>query len=137
MSVCGSDRGRLVCEWHFLFFCKQKTAYEVRISDWSSDVCSSDLLAAQAQHRLHHAPQRPVERVGRLDQALDRRPGLAFQSIGAPGVGGARIEIGRASCRERVCQYVSLSVVAVTLNKKQKIDCSASSHANDTRDHTP
>src|SRR3546814_7116427 len=28
----------------FLFFFKQKTAYEVRISDWSSDVCSSDLL---------------------------------------------------------------------------------------------
>src|SRR3546814_7018607 len=27
------------------FFCKQKTAYEMRISDWSSDVCSSDLLA--------------------------------------------------------------------------------------------
>src|SRR3546814_7824892 len=27
-----------------LFFCKQKTAYEMRISDWSSDVCSSDLL---------------------------------------------------------------------------------------------
>src|SRR3546814_9506629 len=26
-----------------LFFCKQKTAYEIRISDWSSDVCSSDL----------------------------------------------------------------------------------------------
>src|SRR3546814_10195430 len=28
----------------FIFFCKQKTAYEMRISDWSSDVCSSDLL---------------------------------------------------------------------------------------------
>src|SRR3546814_1938577 len=28
----------------FFFFFKQKTAYEVRISDWSSDVCSSDLL---------------------------------------------------------------------------------------------
>src|SRR3546814_1166285 len=27
-----------------LFFCKQKTAYEMRISDWSSDVCSSDLV---------------------------------------------------------------------------------------------
>src|SRR3546814_8565563 len=27
----------------FVFFCKQKTAYELRISDWSSDVCSSDL----------------------------------------------------------------------------------------------
>src|SRR3546814_2174535 len=29
-----------------VFFFKQKTAYEVRISDWSSDVCSSDLMAA-------------------------------------------------------------------------------------------
>src|SRR3546814_7594535 len=27
-----------------MFFCKQKTAYDMRISDWSSDVCSSDLL---------------------------------------------------------------------------------------------
>src|SRR3546814_8731687 len=30
----------------FVFFFKQKTAYEMRISDWSSDVCSSDLLPA-------------------------------------------------------------------------------------------
>src|SRR3546814_1495193 len=30
----------------FLFFFKQKTAYEMRISDWSSDVCSSDLASA-------------------------------------------------------------------------------------------
>src|SRR3546814_7493222 len=30
------------------FFFKQKTAYEMRISDWSSDVCSSDLLEALA-----------------------------------------------------------------------------------------
>src|SRR3546814_5169369 len=28
-----------------VFFCKQKKAYEMRISDWSSDVCSSDLLS--------------------------------------------------------------------------------------------
>src|SRR3546814_7451761 len=32
----------------FFFFFKQKTAYEMRISDWSSDVCSSDLLRAGA-----------------------------------------------------------------------------------------
>src|SRR3546814_14919922 len=31
----------LLC--YCVFFCKQKTAYEMRISDWSSDVCSSDL----------------------------------------------------------------------------------------------
>src|SRR3546814_10279213 len=33
---------------HCFFFFKQKTAYEMRISDWSSDVCSSDLMAAEA-----------------------------------------------------------------------------------------
>src|SRR3546814_8317541 len=32
-----------MCSWCVFFFFKQKTAYEVRISDWSSDVCSSDL----------------------------------------------------------------------------------------------
>src|SRR3546814_7634312 len=30
----------------FFFFFKQKTAYEMRVSDWSSDVCSSDLILA-------------------------------------------------------------------------------------------
>src|SRR3546814_5898963 len=35
----------LLRKWWWFFFCKQKTAYEVRISDWSSDVCSSDLSA--------------------------------------------------------------------------------------------
>src|SRR3546814_625629 len=34
----------------FFFFFKQKTAYEMRISDWSSDVCSSDLLEEIAFH---------------------------------------------------------------------------------------
>src|SRR3546814_1586175 len=33
-----------VCCFFFFFFFKQKTAYEMRISDWSSDVCSSDLV---------------------------------------------------------------------------------------------
>src|SRR3546814_2069448 len=36
----------------FVFFFKQKTAYEMRISDWSSDVCSSDLRTLQ--HALEH-----------------------------------------------------------------------------------
>src|SRR3546814_1687547 len=34
---------RLYLDCCFLFFFKQKTAYDMRISDWSSDVCSSDL----------------------------------------------------------------------------------------------
>src|SRR3546814_8633503 len=33
----------------FFFFFKQKTAYEMRISDWSSDVCSSDLLGIEIE----------------------------------------------------------------------------------------
>src|SRR3546814_8519271 len=36
----------------FFFFFKQKTAYEMRISDWSSDVCSPDLLRGPAMLRL-------------------------------------------------------------------------------------
>src|SRR3546814_17907950 len=35
----------LICMFFYYFVFKQKTAYEMRISDWSSDVCSSDLLA--------------------------------------------------------------------------------------------
>src|SRR3546814_5768447 len=74
------------------FFFKQKTAYEMRISDWSSDVCSSDLCGACAL-----VARQSVEEEG-------REPGDEHQ---------VRIErepdadqIGRASCRERVCQYV-------------------------------
>src|SRR3546814_18969293 len=50
----------------FFFFFKQKTAYEMRISDWSSDVCSSDLL----ERRLEY-PAKGVGTIesGRLRQA--------------------------------------------------------------------
>src|SRR3546814_20649235 len=36
----------------FLFFVKQNTAYEMRISDWSSDVCSSDLLTRRPENNV-------------------------------------------------------------------------------------
>src|SRR3546814_3149327 len=50
---------------YFFFFFKQKTAYELRISDWSSDVCSSDLLAADEFIRrfLLHALPRGFHRI--------------------------------------------------------------------------
>src|SRR3546814_3713623 len=41
------------CFLCFIFFFKQKTAYELRISDWSSDVCSSDLLRQKAVEQRH------------------------------------------------------------------------------------
>src|SRR3546814_4491120 len=37
-----------LCLYFLFFFFKQKTAYEMRISDWSSDVCSSDLRISKA-----------------------------------------------------------------------------------------
>src|SRR3546814_2500880 len=49
-----------VCDCVVFFFFKQKTAYEMRISDWSSDVCSSDLhallRAEWLQYFLDHCP---------------------------------------------------------------------------------
>src|SRR3546814_1277042 len=82
------------CFGFFFFFFKQKTAYEMRISDWSSDVCSSDLIA-QADHGGLVGDLLAVEPCA---AALDQAPGFTLR--------GRKTEIGRASCRERVCQYV-------------------------------
>src|SRR3546814_4049403 len=65
----------------FFFFCTQKTSYELRFSDWSSDVCSSDLLRAVGRHdaladELAAAAVRPSDRPGIPAAALlqpDRR----------------------------------------------------------------
>src|SRR3546814_747427 len=50
----------LLCYRLYIVFCffKQKTAYEMRISDWSSDVCSSDLPAASAASQLVRSEER-------------------------------------------------------------------------------
>src|SRR3546814_12466398 len=66
----------------FFFFFKQKTAYEMRISDWSSDVCSSDLPQIHRQHRQRgargggHAGQesgRFVRLLGHVDIGVEAR----------------------------------------------------------------
>src|SRR3546814_11046693 len=100
----------------------------MRISDWGSDVCSSDLLLrvdagaegvflrrlGEAVHRLADKLRQlarilrgAVERAGRV--VIAREDILAF-------VG----EIGRATCRERVCPYVYIWVVDGSVKKKQK-----------------
>src|SRR3546814_10210274 len=45
-----------------IFVFKQKTAYELRISDWSSDVCSSDLRRGLRPHRPRPVPAPPARR---------------------------------------------------------------------------
>src|SRR3546814_2328959 len=90
-----------------VFFFKQKTAYEMRISDWSSDVCSSDLRGKAATEAGHF--QREIVGVeidtpdGRQTHLVDE--GIRFDAT-LEGIAGVKIQIGSASCRERVCQYV-------------------------------
>src|SRR3546814_18980486 len=76
-----------------LFFFKQKTAYEMRISDWSSDVCSSDLpdpdLDAvragidQCARRLGRGDVagNDLHRIGQLLDPLDRAGDLAVMAV--------------------------------------------------------
>src|SRR3546814_5093351 len=54
-----------VCSYFCLFFFKRKTAYEMRISDWSSDVCSSDLSGPLSNSPERHsaAPSGPRQGV--------------------------------------------------------------------------
>src|SRR3546814_4908540 len=102
----------------------QKTAYEMRISDWSSDVCSSDLLCNDIL-----IPGREVGLTGYAERMLGHLSCFLSGGVGenpdyfflASSAFNAAIstlsaaisaslallpEIGRASCRERVCQYV-------------------------------
>src|SRR3546814_6971300 len=86
------------------FFVKQTTAYEMRISDWSSDVCSSDLdkslgseLPGVDVASLRTPRKRGGRPAGRDAAGPPRESGQAGEGQG--------LEIGRASCRERVLQY--------------------------------
>src|SRR3546814_19603714 len=107
----------------------------MRISDWSSDVCSSDLgllghsrggaqvapYAAPAGDKLPPALQRIVlVAPGTFDivhatAEYRTRYGGDFETVRRKAE-----EIGRASCRERVGPYVLLSVVSVSIQKKKQ-----------------
>src|SRR3546814_15116903 len=104
----------------------------MRISDWSSDVFSSDLIDDELMVELEQikAETKPIEVLFVADamtgQDAVRSAEVFLERVGLTGVvltkmdgdarGGAALsikqEIGRASCRERVCQSVYVSVVA-------------------------
>src|SRR3546814_16545774 len=64
------------CRGGYLFFFKQKTAYEMRISDWSSDVCSSDLLTALGRDEIGDELQQLAESITDLLDILSNRAKL-------------------------------------------------------------
>src|SRR3546814_4350985 len=75
--------GWLLC--YMFFFFKQKTAYEVRISDWSSDVCSSDLL--RLPHELAgRAVLETRHGTGGVDLVLQASGGIV-EPIATPALG--------------------------------------------------
>src|SRR3546814_12187216 len=110
----------------------------MRISDWSSDVCSSDLnavLTLTARKHLENALVNalriaPYQATGilarhdnfhELDYLASPLPGTKALICEAHGPKTATAhQIGRASCRERVCQYVSFSVIADSLKKRSR-----------------
>src|SRR3546814_1959837 len=115
------EREIVSLSWYVVYcvFVKQKTTYEMRISSWSADVWSSDL---QDQHdvedgvetELDRRRQRiRVERIGQhdavdQDRHIDQGEGPVHPGPFAVGPAQPQLhpEIGRASCRERVCKYV-------------------------------
>src|SRR3546814_9236810 len=87
------------------FFVKQKTAYERRMSDWSSDVCSSDLRPRSAH------PGRGASRTHRQADCSDCRT-LAFKSLltgrnakdaGERNLANQRLSVDRVSVADVVC----------------------------------
>src|SRR3546814_2176288 len=113
------------CVFVFFFFFKQKTAYEMRISDWSSDVCSSDLSTIAPWAKLNTPEALKISTkpsaTSEYSTPVRRPPSSTSRNgpMGSPSVAHAEIgvddllvgsnQIGRATCRERVCQYVWIS----------------------------
>src|SRR3546814_18430390 len=98
----------------------------MRISDWSSDVCSSDLRSMKRLALTIFASALLATGAMAQDEAAADWPEREIKLIVPfpPGNNTANvariIEIGRASCRERVCQYGQYAVGAGSLKKKQK-----------------
>src|SRR3546814_6333555 len=72
------------------FFCKQKTAYEMRISDWSSDVCSSDLhdMAPGGDRHVQYVPGDAAAAADQLDDHIGIRTRGHFRRVVVPAIGG-------------------------------------------------
>src|SRR3546814_3724661 len=98
------------------FFFKQKTAYEMRISDSSSDVCSSDLSRGKYKppeitrwRKTHVVGGGVLAMLVNANKHIQHTPATQFEETlhtASRSSPAARMEIGRASWRERVCQYV-------------------------------
>src|SRR3546814_9576111 len=95
----------------FFFLFKQKTAYEMRISDWSSDVCSSDLAGIWFINRPANAlAARPGEVVQYLSIEEDRSHSSA--RLLKPIPGRTQYSISRSICAPASCSTATAAAAA-------------------------
>src|SRR3546814_1149686 len=100
----------------FIFFFKQKTAYEMRISDWSSDVCSSDLRQFLRRH-IQHLLGQPCSKIStcrfpsspnvRRRRHLSSAKSTTHWLLG-PSMGSEERRVGKecvSTCRSRWSPY--------------------------------
>src|SRR3546814_2090770 len=83
-----------------IFFFKQKTAYEMRISDWSSDVCSSDLPYVLNEGVLHISGQLPFAPDGNI----------------VTGILGADLGVERGAQAARYCAIMLMAQISEALD---------------------
>src|SRR3546814_12537820 len=107
----------------FFFFFKQKTAYEMRISDWSSDVCSSDLRPGPGRRRSDRRDAGASD----PDQPTDR--GDPARRAPVPS-GGQR---ARTAARERLSRTLCLIALAWRVHPRFPLALIATSDAAHTR----
>src|SRR3546814_9788748 len=108
--------------WYWFLFFKQKTASEMRISDWSSDVCASDLPSTwvTSSPPRSELPRSVGSRAPTSTRSVWNRSAAQLR-LGQKDASTARScppNTGRTSCRESVCQYVQFSAVAGSLQNK-------------------
>src|SRR3546814_20842303 len=105
-----------------LFFFKQKTAYDMRISDWSSDVCSSDLVTmTQECCSPSHSTSKPSALKAATMRSAEPLPWLKYtlSSVTTRLLQPVLLTtIGSASCRDSVWPSVYISMVAVSLKNQ-------------------
>src|SRR3546814_16341607 len=93
-------------------FCKQKTAYEMRISDWSSDVCSSDLPGLQGAPFLLVQAREGFSLEGDVDQVARRVVGPAVVAARESlRVAGIRAADAHAAVAALVQEYSDAAVL--------------------------
>src|SRR3546814_6528412 len=91
-----------------VFFVKQKTAYEMRISDWSSDVCSSDLLTlgVLTQVSIPAPTTAEIQEQGRPLSAIVRQPVFFVAAIsGMFGYGVMNLMMTATPLAMQICQH--------------------------------